>query len=80
VTAARFCEECLTSEKPAYAWYRRENVMTLLSQELRPVDLRDVPLDRIATLGDSPLAHCFALYHQRLEADTLLLSAFNSNI
>jgi hypothetical protein len=54
--------------------------MTLLSQELRLVDLRDVPLDRLAALGDSPLAHCFALYHQRLEVGTLPLGAFNSNI
>jgi hypothetical protein len=54
--------------------------MTLLSQELRPVDLQDVSLDRLAALGDSPLAHCFALYRQRLEAGTLPLGAFNSNI
>jgi hypothetical protein len=54
--------------------------MTLVSQELRPVDLRDVPLDRLAELGDSPLAHCFALYHQRLEVETPLLGEFNSNI
>jgi hypothetical protein len=54
--------------------------MTTLSQGFRPIDLRDVPLDRLAALGDSPLAHCFALYYERLEADNLLLGAFNSNI
>lgn len=54
--------------------------MTLPSQELRSVDLRDVPLDQLATLGDSALAHCVALYRQRLESGGVLLSAFNSNI
>ena len=56
--------------------------MTLQSQGLRPVipDLWDVPLDQLAELGDSVLAHSFALYRQRLEEDGLLLSAFNSNI
>jgi hypothetical protein len=54
--------------------------MTLPSQELRPVDLWDVPLDRLTALGDSALAQCVALYHQRLEAGSALLGAFNSNI
>lgn len=54
--------------------------MTLLSQELRPVNLPDVPLDRLAALGDSALAHCVALYRQRLEAGGVLVGAFNSNI
>ncbi|MGO9781461.1 MAG: hypothetical protein ACLPKE_13070 [Streptosporangiaceae bacterium] len=56
--------------------------MTLLSKELRFVhpDLKDVPLEQLTAPGDSALAHCFALYRQRLEASTLLLGAFNSNI
>ena len=56
--------------------------MTLLNQELRSVnpDLRDVPLDQLADLSDSVLAHSFALYRQRLEENGLLLSAFQSNI
>jgi FXSXX-COOH protein len=56
--------------------------MTLQNQELRPMepDLGNVPLDQLAELGDSVLAHSFALYRQRLEEDGLLLSAFNSNI
>jgi FXSXX-COOH protein len=56
--------------------------MTLQNQELRPVlpDLWDVPLAQLAELGDSVLAHSFALYRQRLEENGLLLSAFNSNI
>ena len=55
--------------------------MTVPSQELRSVhpDLRDVPLDQLAAPGDSALAHCFALYRQRL-GDDGLLSAFNSRI
>lgn len=56
--------------------------MTLPSQELRSVDpdLRNVPLDQLAAPGDSALAHCFALYRQRLQDSVLLLSAFNSKI
>jgi FXSXX-COOH protein len=54
--------------------------MTLPSQELRPVDLRDVPLDQLAALGDSALAHSVALYRQRLEAGGALTGAFNSHI
>ena len=56
--------------------------MTLLNQELRAVnpELRDVPLDQLADLGNSVLEHSFALYRQRLEEDGLLLSAFNSSI
>jgi hypothetical protein len=54
--------------------------VTLPSQELRPVILPNVPLDRPATTGDSALAHCVALYHQRLEAGGVLVGAFNSNI
>jgi hypothetical protein len=56
--------------------------MTLQNQELRSIDpdLQDVPLDQLVELGDSVLAHAFALYRQRLEENGLLLSAFNSNI
>ena len=56
--------------------------MTLLDQELRSVNpaLRDVPLDQLAELGESVLAHSFALYRQRLEENGPLLSAFDSNI
>lgn len=54
--------------------------MTLPSQDLRPVCLPDVPMDQIAALGDSALAHCIALYRQRLEAGGVLVGAFNSHI
>jgi len=61
---------------------RRRDVMTLPNQELRSInpDLRDVPLDQLADLGNSVLEHSFALYRQRLEENGPLLSAFNSNI
>ena len=56
--------------------------MVSKSQELRPAvpDLRDLPPDRIAVLGDSALAHSLALYRQRLEENGELLSAFNAKI
>jgi FXSXX-COOH protein len=43
-------------------------------------DLADVPLDQVAELGDSVLAHSFALCRQRLAENGLLLSAFQSSI
>jgi hypothetical protein len=57
-------------------------VITLQNQELGSInpDLWDVPPEQLAELGDSVLAHSFALYRQRLEQNGLLLSAFNSNI
>ena len=43
-------------------------------------DLRDIPLDRIAELGGSPLAHAVALYRERMKKDGLPLSSFNARI
>lgn len=43
-------------------------------------DLRDVPLDRLATLGDSVLANAIALYRRRLEDDGVPVYRFNSGI
>jgi FXSXX-COOH protein len=56
--------------------------MTLQNQELRSVNSApwDVPLDQLAELGESVLAHSFALYRQRLEESGTLLSAFDSII
>ena len=56
--------------------------MTVPDQGLRSIDpdLRDVSLDQPAAWGDSALAHCFALFRQRLEDGGPVLSAFNSNI
>jgi hypothetical protein len=43
-------------------------------------DLRDIPLDRIADLGGTPLARAIALYRERLEEDGVPLSSFNARI
>jgi FXSXX-COOH protein len=53
-----------------------------LQQEFRSVipDLRDLPLDRLAELDDSVLAHSVALYLQRLKDTGMPLSSFNSSI
>jgi FXSXX-COOH protein len=56
--------------------------MTLPKQELESVipDLRDLPLDRLAELGDSVLAHSIALYRERLDDNDLPFNGFNSRI
>lgn len=43
-------------------------------------DLRDLPLEQLAELGDSVLAHSIALYRQRLKETGLPLSNFNARI
>jgi hypothetical protein len=43
-------------------------------------DLRNVPLDRLAELGDSVLANSIALYQQRLQANSVPLNSFSSRI
>ena len=43
-------------------------------------DLRDIPLDRLAEFGASPLAHSIQLYRERLREDGIPLSAFNARI
>jgi FXSXX-COOH protein len=56
--------------------------MSLHKQELNSVipDLRDLPLERLAELGDSVLAHSIALYRQRLKETGVPLSSFNARI
>jgi FXSXX-COOH protein len=56
--------------------------MTAQEQELKSVipDLRDIPLDRLAQLGDSVLAHSIALYRERLKENGVPLSSFNARI
>jgi FXSXX-COOH protein len=53
-----------------------------LQQELRSAipDLQNLPLDRLAELGDSVLAESIALYRQRLKETGTPLSGFNSRI
>jgi FXSXX-COOH protein len=56
--------------------------MSLQQQELNSVipDLREIPLERLAELGDSVLAHSIALYRQRVQETGVPLSSFNSSI
>jgi FXSXX-COOH protein len=56
--------------------------MSLQKEELNSViaDLRDLPLERLAELGDSVLAHSIALYLQRLKETGVPLNNFNSRI
>jgi len=51
-------------------------------QELTSVipDLRDLPLDRLAELRGSALAHSIALYRQRLKETGIPLSSFQARI
>lgn len=51
-------------------------------QELISVipDLRELPLEQLAELGDSVLAHSITLYRQRLKEVGVPLSSFNSSI
>ncbi len=43
-------------------------------------DLTDTPLDLLAELGTTPLAHSIALYRERLKKDGVPLSSFNARI
>jgi FXSXX-COOH protein len=56
--------------------------MSLQEQDLNSVvlDLRDLPLERLAELGDSVLAHSIDLYLQRLKETGVPLSSFSSRI
>jgi FXSXX-COOH protein len=56
--------------------------MSLEQHELNSVipDLRDLPLERLAELGDSVLAHSIDLYRQRLKETGVPLSSFNARI
>lgn len=43
-------------------------------------DLRDIPLDRLAELGGSALAHSIALYAERLKEHGTPISSFQARI
>ena len=43
-------------------------------------DLRGIPLDQLAELGATPLAHSIALYRERLTKNGVPLSSFNARI
>jgi FXSXX-COOH protein len=51
-------------------------------QELISVipDLRELPLEQLAELGDSVLARSITLYRERLKEVGVPLSSFNSSI
>lgn len=43
-------------------------------------DLRDIPVNRLAELGSSALAHSIALYRERLRENGIPLSSFQARI
>jgi hypothetical protein len=43
-------------------------------------DLKDIPVDRLAMLGSSVLAHSIALYRERLKEHGIPLSSFQARI
>jgi hypothetical protein len=43
-------------------------------------DLKNIPVDRLATLGSSVLAHSIALYRERLRENGIPLSSFQARI
>jgi hypothetical protein len=59
------------------AW---KGVMSLPQQIVDGVipDLREIPLNQLVQLGDSALAHSFALYRERLRDGGLQYNAFNN--
>jgi hypothetical protein len=56
--------------------------MTTSQQDMKTAipDLRDVTLDQLAELGDTPLAHSISLYRDRLKKNGIPLSSFNARI
>jgi hypothetical protein len=43
-------------------------------------DLHDLPVGRLAELGNSALAHSIALYRERLQENGIPLSSFQARI
>ena len=56
--------------------------MTVPENDIETVipDLRDIPVDRLAELGSSALAHSIALYRERLRENGVPLSSFQARI
>lgn len=54
----------------------------MTTQDLKTAvpDLTGIPLDKLAELGDTPLAHSIALYRERLKKNGVPLSSFNARI
>jgi hypothetical protein len=59
-----------------------ERYMTTVPQDMKTAipDLKNIPLDQLAELGSSPLAHSIALYRERLMKNGVPLSSFNARI
>jgi|HubBroStandDraft_4_1064222.scaffolds.fasta_scaffold879291_2 hypothetical protein len=60
----------------------RSGVMTSQEKDLETTipDLRDIPMNRLAELGSSALAHSIALYRERLRENGIPLSSFQARI
>jgi hypothetical protein len=60
----------------------RSDVMAVPEKEIETVipDLHDIPVDRLAELGSSALAHSIALYRERLRENGIPLSSFQARI
>jgi hypothetical protein len=56
--------------------------MTSQEKDIETVvpDLGDIPVDRLAELGSSALAHSIALYRERLRENGIPLSSFQARI
>lgn len=56
--------------------------MTSQEQTMKTLipDLRDIPVDSLAELGSSALAHSIALYRERLKENGVPLSSFQARI
>ena len=57
-------------------------MMTSQKQAMKTLipDLRDIPVDRLAELGSSALAHSIARYRERLKETGIPLSSFQARI
>ena len=60
----------------------KSDVMTVPENDIETVipDLRDIPVNRLAELGSSALAHSIALYRDRLRENGVPLSSFQARI
>jgi len=57
-------------------------VMAVPEKDIETVipDLGDIPVNRLAELGSSALAHSIALYRERLRENGIPLSSFQARI
>lgn len=78
------CDAAEVGSLPLLPLLRHIRRCHVISQEKKKVaavpDLREFPLDRLAELGGTPLAHSIALYRERLKENGVPLSSFNARI